>query len=492
VSAHFLAFDLGAESGRAIAGRLRSDVLDIREIHRFPNEPVRQNGSLQWDILRLWLEMRRSLDKFAAVDGGRIDSLGVDTWGCDYALLGERGELVQNPFHYRDSRTDGVMEAVCKRLSADEIYGVTGIQFLPFNTLYQLYAACQRTPRLIDAADTVVTVPDLLNFWLTGSLTAEYTNATTTQFVDARSRSWAKDLLESLEIPTRLLPRLVEPGTTIGSLKTDVSAAFAGTPVIAPACHDTGSAVASVAGGRGRAFLSSGTWSLLGAEVAAPIITTRSRELNFTNEGGVAGTTRLLKNIGGMWLLQACRRTWAEAGQSFEYADLLTMAADDRLAFKVLFDPDHATFLHPRDMVAAIAEYCRETAQPAPEGPAGYTRAILESLAFKYRFVIDCLGELTGHPIEEVQIVGGGSRNKLLNQFTADATGCTVLAGPIEATALGNVAMQMVGSGAVASLDDARRIIERSFPTERYQPRDTDLWNSHYRRFQQYLELTCV
>jgi rhamnulokinase len=433
--------------------------------------------------------MRRSFDK---VEGSTIDSLGVDTWGCDYALLGERGELVQNPFHYRDSRTDGVMEAVCKRLPADEIYGVTGIQFLPFNTLYQLYAACEATPKLIDAANTILTIPDLLNYWLTGSLVAEYTNATTTQFVDARSRGWAKELLDTLDIPTRLLPPIVEPGTPIGRLKNDVAQAFAGTPVIAPACHDTGSAVASVAGGPGRAFLSSGTWSLLGAEVEAPIITNRSRELNFTNEGGVAGTTRLLKNIAGMWLLQACRRTWAAAGQTFEYAELLTMAADERLAFKVLFDPDHAAFLHPKDMVAAIAEYCRETAQPAPEGPAGYTRAILESLAFKYRFVIDCLSELTGHPIQEVQIVGGGSRNRLLNQFTADATGCTVLAGPIEATALGNVAMQMVGTGAAASLGDARRIIERSFPTERYVPRDTDRWNSQYRRFQQYLELTCV
>ena len=312
MSAHFLAFDLGAESGRAIVGRLRANVLDIREIHRFPNEPVRQNGSLQWDILRLWHEMRRSFDK---VDGPRIDSLGVDTWGCDYALLGERGELLQNPFHYRDSRTDGVMEAVCKRLSADEIYGVTGIQFLPFNTLYQLYAACQQTPRMIDAADTVVTIPDLLNYWLTGSLVAEYTNATTTQFVDARSRSWAKELLDALDIPTRLLPPIVEPGVLIGRLKSDVSQPFAGTPVVAPACHDTGSAVASVPAGRRRAFLSSGTWSLLGTEVDQPIITARSRELNFTNEGGVSGTTRLLKNIGGLWLLQSCRRGWARAAR---------------------------------------------------------------------------------------------------------------------------------------------------------------------------------
>jgi rhamnulokinase len=488
VSAHFLAFDLGAESGRAIVGRLRADLLDIREIHRFPNEPVRQNGSLQWDILRLWLEMRRSLERVE----GTVESLGVDTWGCDFALIGEHGSLIQNPYHYRDVRTDGIMDAVFTRVPADEIYGITGIQFLPFNTLYQLYAACQATPKLIDAASTILTVPDLFNYWLTGSLAAEYTNATTTQFVDARTRSWARDLLTELGIPTRLLPPLVEAGTMIGQLRSDVCGTLGGTPVVAPACHDTGSAVASIAGGPHRAFLSSGTWSLLGTEVHAPIITQRSRELNFTNEGGVAGTTRLLKNIAGMWLLQACRRAWASEGHAFEYDELLSLAGDERHAFKVLFDPDHPGFLHPTNMVAAILEYCRETGQSAPDGPGGYTRAILESLAFKYRFVTDSLHELTGHTINEIQIVGGGSRNRLLNQFTADATGCTVLAGPVEATALGNLALQMVGTGAVDSLECARGIIERSFPVERFAPTDSDRWDSQYRRFQQYLELTCV
>jgi rhamnulokinase len=489
VTGHFLAFDLGAESGRAIIGRLRGDVLDIREIHRFPNEPVRQNGALQWDILRLWLEMRRSLDRVA---GTTLDSLGVDTWGCDYALIGEAGHLVQNPFHYRDRRTDGVMEAVQQRLPADEIYAVTGIQFLPFNTLFQLFAACQCTPKLIDASTSFVTIPDLLNYWLTGRLASEYTNATTTQLVDARSRSWATGLLDRLEIPTRLLAPLVESGTVLGPLSGDVCSGLGGTPVVAPACHDTGSAVASIAGGAHRAFLSSGTWSLLGTEIPAPIITSRSRELNFTNEGGVCGTTRLLKNIAGMWLLQACRHTWAAKGQSFTYEELLSEANDERHAFKVLFDPDHASFLHPPDMVAAIADYCRDTGQPPPDGPGPYTRAILESLAFKYRFVIESLGQLTGNTISEIQIVGGGSRNRLLNQFTADATGCTVLAGPIEATALGNIAMQLVGTRAVRTLADARRIIERSFPVERFEPSQCDRWNAHYRRFQEYLELTCV
>jgi rhamnulokinase len=272
----------------------------------------------------------------------------------------------------------------------------------------------------------------------------------------------------------------------------EASAAAAGTVVVAPACHDTGSAFAAVNASGGRAFLSSGTWSLLGIELPAPVITPRARELNFTNEGGVCGTTRLLKNIAGMWLLQACRRTWAAEGAQFEYDDLLTAASDERYAFKVLFDPDHATFLHPPSMLSAISQYCRETGQQEPEGPPAFTRAILESLAFKYRHVIESLEQLTGQPIEEIQIVGGGSRNRLLNQFTADATGCTVLAGPVEATALGNIAVQMMGTGAVASLDEARRLIERSFPVERFEPANQDRWDSHYRRFQEYLELTCV
>ena len=489
MSAQFLAFDLGAESGRAIVGRLQSGVLDIQEVHRFPNEPVRQNGALNWDILRLWFEMRQAMEQ---VSGTTLASVGVDTWGCDYALVGEGGYLVQNPFHYRDRRTDRVMDAVFERVPAEEIYAVTGIQFMPINTLFQLYAACRDTPRVIDAATSFLTVPDLLNYWLTGRIACEYTNATTTQFVDGRGRSWAVDLLSRLGIPTRLLPSLVEPGSVLGTLDAGACAALAGTPVVAPACHDTGSAVASIEGGARRAFLSSGTWSLLGAEIPAPIITPRARALNFTNEGGVCGTTRLLKNIAGMWLLQSCRRKWAADGQRVDYQDLLAAADDDSLAFKVLFDPDHAAFLHPPDMVAAIQQYCRDTGQREPDTPAAVTRAILESLAFKYRYVVESLEQLTGVPVEEIHIVGGGSRNRLLNQFTADATGRLVVAGPVEATALGNIVMQMVATGTVASLADARRMVERSFPVERFEPVDRDRWNSHYPRFQEYLELTCV
>jgi rhamnulokinase len=487
--AHFLAFDLGAESGRAMLGTLDRGVLGVQEIHRFANEPVRQNGSLQWDILHLWQEMRRALERNGA---RRLESVGVDSWGVDYALIGERGNLLENPYHYRDSRTSGMMDAVFERVSRERIYATTGIQFLPINTLYQLYAACRATPDLIDAARALVTIPDLLNYWLTGELTSEYTVATTTQFVDARTRTWATRMLDEIGLPTRLLQRLVPPGTIIGALKASVSDACAGTAVVAPACHDTASAVASVSASGNTAFLSSGTWSLLGTELCEPVITSRALALNFTNEGGVGGTTRLLKNVGGLWLLQSCRRHWKSQGQDFPYEALVGGAADERLAFRSLIDPDYPPFLNPTNMPATIAEYCRATGQPEPDGPTAFARAILQSLAFKYRAVLESLEEITGRSFDEIRIVGGGSRNRLLTQWTADATGRAVTAGPAEATALGNIGLQMMATGAVGSLSEARAVIDRSFPVERFTPVDADRWDAEYRRFQQYVEFTCA
>ncbi|HMF61156.1 MAG TPA: rhamnulokinase family protein [Vicinamibacterales bacterium] len=489
MSLHFLAIDLGAESGRAMLGRLQAGILSIDEVCRFLNEPVRHRRSLQWDVLRLWLEIRRGMDRASE---HAPESVGIDTWGCDYALVGEHGDLLENPYHYRDARTEGVMEEVWQRVSREQIYAVTGIQFLTFNTLYQLYAACRTTPKLVAAATRLATIPDLLNYWMTGELTAEYTMATTTQFVAAKTRSWATGLLNDLDIPVRLLPTLVEPGTLVGEVRKDACAALAGTPVVLPASHDTGSAVASVFAGGKTAFISSGTWSLLGTELLAPVITPKARDLNFTNEGGVCGTTRLLKNIGGLWLLQACRRSWAASGHDFPYEQLLAGAADETHAFRSLFDPDHRGFFQPPDMVTAIGDYCRQTGQPVPASPAAFVRAILESLAFKYRVVLQSLEELIGTRFQEIRIVGGGSRNRLLNQFTADATGRTVVAGPVEATALGNIAMQMLATGAVSSLAEARTIIERSFPVDRFEPVAPELWDSQYARFLEIVEMTCV
>jgi rhamnulokinase len=489
VTARFLAFDLGAESGRAMVGTLEQGILALREIHRFSNVPVSLNGSLQWDILHLWQQMRRALDEYG---GTPLDSVGVDSWGVDYALIGEQGNLLENPYHYRDRRTNGAMAAVFERVSRERIYAVTGIQFLPFNTIYQLYAACRATPDLVDAARALITIPDLLNYWLTGKLTSEYTVATTTQCIDARTRTWATRMLDQIGLPTRLLQPLVEPGTTIGTIRPSVSAVYAGTPVVVPACHDTASAVASFSASGNTAFLSSGTWSLLGTELHEPLITSRGLALNFTNEGGVCGTTRLLKNIGGLWLLQACRSHWKSQGLDLPYEALVTGAADERLAFRSLIDPDYPAFLNPANMPGSIAEYCRATGQPEPEEPTAFVRAILESLAFKYRAVLESLEALTGRRFDEIRIVGGGSRNRLLKQWTADATGRAVTAGPAEATALGNIGLQMIATGAVGSLAEARAVIDRSFPVERFEPIAADRWDAEYRRFQHYVEFSCA
>ena len=477
---NFLAFDIGAESGRAILGQLQSGILAIREIYRFPNEPVQCGKELRWDILRLWHEMKKTLDSPSLP---RLESIAVDTWGVDFALLGERGNLLENPYHYRDTRTEGMMDAVFAQVPRENIYAVTGIQFLPFNTLYQFYAACLSTPRLIHAAEALVTIPDLFNYWLSGRLVSEYTNATTTQFLDARTGSWATALLKELDLPARLLRPIVKPGTILGELRSAASSAHAGTPVVAPACHDTGSAVAAVSSSGKSAFLSSGTWSLLGAELSGPVLTTKARDLNFTNEGGVCGTIRLLKNIGGLWLLQSCRKCWAASGQSFTYEELMDAAARKPRGVVPLFDPDHPDFLNPDDMLSSIAAYCRRTRQSIPSTPPEYTRAILESLAFKYRNVLESLEEITGSRFEEIRIMGGGSKNRLLNQLTADATGRAVVAGPAEATALGNIAIQMLATGAVESLADAREVLDHSFPVERFEPSADDSREAGYQRF---------
>ena len=492
MATQYLAFDLGAQSGRAMLGRFHHGSLGLEEVGRFPNEPVRQNGFVQWDILRLWLEMKRALERVAGSEDRRLESIGVDAWGVDYALVGERGNLLENPYHYRDRRNDGMMEAVFDRVSRERIYAVTGIQFLQINTLVQLFAACRLTPEVVDAARSLATIPDLLNYWLTGRLCSEYTIATTTQLVNAAARTWATKMIEEIGLPSRLLTGIIAPGSGVGPLRSDVSAALAGTPVIAPACHDTASAVASVSAGGNTAFISSGTWSLLGTELSAPIITTTARDLNFTNEGGVGGTIRFLKNITGLWMLQACRQCWSAASADAQYDELIAAAGDSHPAFRSLIDPDHHMFLDPPDMPESIRGYCRQTGQPEPATPAAFTRAILESLAFKYRVVLESLERLTGVRVEVIRIVGGGSRNALLNQFTADATGRTVVAGPAEATALGNIAIQMVATGAVGSIAEARQAIERSFPVQRFEPSAHDRWDAEYRRFQEYLELTCA
>lgn len=485
--AAFLACDMGAESGRALLGRVRSGLLSVEEIHRFPNEPVWYNGELHWDAPRLWLEIRNALAQAAAREGVQLLGIGVDTWGVDYALLGENGVLLDNPCHYRDKRTDGMMERVFAAVPANEIYARTGIQFMQINTLYQLYAASLQTPKLLQAAERLVTMPSLFNYWLTGSACCEFTSATTTQFYDPRKRGWSTELFDKLGLPTRILTPVIQPGTILGSLLPSVAkpAGVAEIPVVAPACHDTGSAVAAIPFSGAGAFVSSGTWSLLGTETTEPVINSEAQRLNFTNEGGVCGTFRLLKNITGLWLLQRCRGEWQTQGREFTYGQLTELARSTP-PFRSLVDPDHPSFLRPESMPEAIARFCAATEQPVPPDPAAFTRAVLESLAFKYRFVLESLERLTGKRYEAIHVVGGGAKNELLNQFTAEAAGRRIIVGPIEATALGNVGMQMLASGTATSLAEVRQVIARSFPTQVYEPVEPEKWDEVYSRFRQY------
>jgi len=480
----YLAFDFGAESGRAVLAHVQSGILTTQEIHRFANEPVEYGGSLHWDVPRLWLEVRKALARLGEVE---LAGIGVDAWGVDYALLGERGDLLENPYHYRDRRTEGVMEEVLGRVGRDEIYSATGIQFMPINTLYQLVVAQRRSPKLLEAAKYLLTIPDLFHYWLTGNAVCEFTNATTTQMVDPVKRTWATGLMHRLELPAHLPAPIVEPGSIVGTLLPEVAGhtSLAGTTVIAPACHDTGSAVAAISARDGTAFLSSGTWSLLGTELDAPVITPDALRMNFTNEGGVNGTTRLLKNVMGLWMLQGCRQSWTAQGHNYDYRELIELAAREA-PFGHLVDPDDESFLRPTDMLAAIDRFCVRTHQPIPHRPGAYVRTVVESLAFKYRMVLRNLEHVTGKRIAQIRIIGGGSKNRLLNQLTADATGRRVLAGPAEATSLGNVAIQILATGGASSLQEVRAIVDRSFPTEVFDPVEPGKWDQHAERFEQY------
>jgi len=483
-----LAFDLGAESGRAILGRYDGDRLRLFEVHRFANGPVRAPDGIHWDVRRLFTEVKRGL-ALCGQQYGTPASIGVDTWGVDFALLDRHGELLGDPFHYRDGRTNGVIEQAFRRVPRQEIFQQTGIQFMQFNTLYQLFSMALAGSPVLKSARTFLTIPDLFNYWLSGRAVCEFTNATTTQFYDPRAGAWATSLLEKFGIPTRFLPEVVSPGTVLGGLLPSVAeeTGLGAVPVVAPACHDTGSAVAAVpASGADYAYISSGTWSLVGAEVREPVITAESLANNFTNEGGVGGTFRLLKNVQALWLLQECRRAWAEQGQDISYDDLVRMA-EAAPPFAALVDPDDPSFLSPPDMSAAIEAFCTATRQPPPRDRGATVRCVLESLALKYRWVLERIEEMRRRPISVVHVVGGGCRNGLLCRFTADATGLPVLAGPVEATAAGNVIVQAMALGHLSSLDEGRALVRRSFEVTQYEPGERGPWDEAYGRFKEIL-----
>jgi len=486
-----LALDLGAESGRAILGLFDGQRLALSEIHRFPNGPVRlpDGGGtgyrLHWDVLRLWTEIKRGLALATREPDVELVSVGLDTWGVDFCLLDRRGELISNPTHYRDSRTDGMVEQAFHRVPRAEIFEQTGIQFMQLNSLYQLLSMVLARSPALDIAATFLTMPDLFNYWLAGSQVCEFSMATTTQCYDPRKGDWAVSLLERLDIPTHVFPKIVGPGTVLGGLLPPVAEEVGATelPVIAPVCHDTGSAVAAVpAEGPGFVYISSGTWSLMGVELPEPVINEKSLAFNITNEGGIGGTFRFLKNIDGLWLVQECRRTWAQQGETFSYGELTEMATG-AAPFRCLVDPDDETFLKPGDMPGRIRAFCQATGQPVPQGKGAVVRCALESLALKYRWVLERLEAIVGRQLGPIHIVGGGARNHLLNQFTADATGRSVIAGPVEATAIGNVIVQAMALGIFKSLEEGRQVVRQSFDVGAYEPTGGTEWQDAYGRF---------
>lgn len=489
----YLAVDLGAESGRVMAGRFNGSTVALECFHRFPNGPVNLGGTLRWNLVGLWSEIQKGLQNAAAKLNGSAVSVGVDTWGVDFVLLNKHDELLGQPWNYRDSRTEGMLQKAFSRVPRAEIFAQTGLQFMQINSLYQLLAMCDRDPELVGMARHFLMVPDFFHWCLSGSRVVEFTNATTTQMLNATTRNWAFDMLRKFEIPTDMFPEVVAPGTNLGTLRKEV-AEFTGLGklnIMTPATHDTGSAVAAIptrnTGQADWAYISSGTWSLMGVEVDDAILSEQALRRNVTNEGGVDGTYRLLKNIMGLWLVQRCKVAFAAQGRDFDYTEL-TRLASEATAFRSLVDPDKQVFLGPADMPAAIAEECRRTGQPVPETEGQFVRCALESLALKYRMVLGWLEELTGVSIQVIHIVGGGTQNQLLNQFTADACGRQVFAGPIEATALGNVLLQARAAGDLGSLAEIREVVRSSESIDEYTPRRTAEWNDAWERFQSLCE----
>jgi rhamnulokinase len=469
----FVGVDLGAESGRVVAGTFDGGGIRLDELQRFPNGPVDRGGTLRWDVERLWTEIRAGLR--IAASKGPVKSVGIDSWAIDFGLLSKAGELLDLPFHYRDRRTDGVMARAFSRVPREEIFAATGIQFLPFNTLYQLLALKHTRPDQLAAADRLLLIPDLFHERLCGSRSVEFTNATTTQFFNPRTRTWATDLLERHDLSHHFLGDVVPPGTVLGQLRDSVATetGLGRIPVVAPATHDTASAVAAVPTDRtGRAnwaYISSGTWSLVGVELPAAKLSPDVLEFNLTNEGGVDGTFRLLKNVAGLWLVQQCRASLRAKGLEYDYDRLMAEAAAVPPGRSVI-DPDDPRFLNPADMAAEIASACRDAGQPVPDTVGQIARCCLDSLAVKYNRVIEQLEAVTGERIEVIHVVGGGSKNRLLNQLTADACRRPVLAGPAEATALGNVLIQARAAGEIGSLAELRAVVRTSVPVKRFDP----------------------
>lgn len=481
---HYIACDLGAESGRVILGTLEGDKLSLDEIHRFPNHAVRVAGTMRWNILGIFEQLKVGLHKIAQ-QGIQPAGVSVDSWGVDYVWMGDGQPMLTLPHHYRDPRTNSTYESALKTIGRETIFGETGIQFMPLNTMYQLLADVKQSPKVLELATRFLNIADYLNYLFSGVAKSEESLASTTQMYNPATGDWSAKLIEACGLRREAFPEIVASGTNLGPLSPGIQdeTGLTEAQVIASCSHDTGAAVAAVpAEGDDWAYLSSGTWSLIGVELPQPLINDTAREENFTNEVGYGGSIRFLKNIIGLWLLQESRRAWQREGQTLDYAELTELAANSE-PFRSIINPNDPRFLQPEHMPTAIASYCQQTGQPAPETPGQFTRCILESLALMYGQMLATLESLTGRQIRRLHIVGGGSQSKLLNQFAADATGRTVLAGPVEATAIGNVLIQAIALGQLDDLSSLRQVVRNSFGIETYEPTGQDSWGEAQERF---------
>ena len=482
----FLAFDFGASSGRAMLATFDGEKITLEEKHRFSNDPVDINGSLHWDVLRLFFEIKQGILKCANSGDRDIDCIGIDTWGVDYGLLDANDKLLGNPYHYRDTRTDGMYDKAFAVVPKEEIYAETGIAFNWFNTLFQLLSAKLSKDVALENAKTMLFMPDLFNYFLTGEKKVEYTIASTSQMFDSRTHTWAKDLLKKFDIPTDIFPEMVYPGQVVGTVKPELAEelGIAEVPVIAVASHDTGSAVASVpvVDEKDFIYISSGTWSLMGVELDSPNVSEDALNYNYTNEGGVNKTIRFLKNIMGLWLIQESRRQWDREGELLSF-DELEKQANEATPFASLIDPDYPAFQTPGNMPRRIREYCEKTGQKVPETKGEIVRCIAESLAFKYRQTIEGMEDVNGKKYNSVHIVGGGIKDKMICRFTANATKRVVEAGPVEATSIGNVLVQAMAVGAISDLNEGRKVVKNSFDIARYEPEDSEAWDNAYAKW---------
>lgn len=478
-----LAFDFGASSGRAIIGCFDGDKITLEEVHRFSNDPVSVGGTVYWDVLRLFYEIKQGIIK-AKIAGG-FDSIGIDTWGVDFGLIDSEGKLMENPVHYRDARTVGLVDEAFKTMPKEKLYGITGIQFMELNTLFQLISLKKYRPWMLERADKMLFMPDLFGYMLTGKMCAEYSIASTSQLIDLDKRTWSKEILDAFGIKESVFAPLVQPGTVLGELSKEIceECGVDPVPVISVCGHDTQSAITSVPCEDGDfAFLSSGTWSLFGTELDKPIVNETSMNINITNEGGFDGSTGFLKNIIGLWLIQESRRQWKREGKEYSYADLekLALAAEP---FKCFIDPDAPEFVPHGNIPERVREFCRKTSQYVPETVGEIMRCIYESLAMKYRLTFEKLRECTQRDYPVIHVIGGGTKDGLLCQMTANSCDRTVKAGPIEATVMGNVAVQLMSNGSVENIGQARKIVADSSELKTFEPKDTDKWAEAYKDF---------